>query len=99
MVLRSLVFPTTLIVFVINVWLVLLVHAADDESVPTLLQRLLRGPDAWETSDRLLFVAMVLASFELLDYVSKHSGGRLDSLDLVPLARSQTSWQSGCRHP
>jgi hypothetical protein len=52
------------------------VYAADTltSDNATLRERLRKGPEALEPLDKVLFAVLILLSFELLDFFSKHSG-------------------------
>jgi hypothetical protein len=53
------------------------VHAdTDDFSEATLWDRLQQGPDAVNALDKVLFGVLILLAFELLDFLTNHSGSK-----------------------
>lgn len=53
------------------------VHAdTEDLSEATLWDRLQQGPDALNALDKVLFGVLILLAFELLDYITNHSGSK-----------------------
>jgi sterol desaturase/sphingolipid hydroxylase (fatty acid hydroxylase superfamily) len=62
------------------------VYAADTltSDNATLRERLRKGPEALEPLDKVLFAVLILLSFELLDFFSKHSGSWFRS-KLIPV--------------
>lgn len=68
------------VAFVANAVFLLGFHAHADASEATapetLLDRLSQGPDALNTLDKLLFGVLILLAFELLDFITSHSGSK-----------------------
>lgn len=57
------------------------VHAdAENLSESTLWDRLQKGPDAINSLDKVLFGVLILLAFELLDFITSHSGSKYSSV-------------------
>jgi hypothetical protein len=70
---------TPYVAFVANTIFLLGFHVhADTESLPeaTLWDRLLQGPEALNALDKVLFGVLILLAFELLDFITNHSGSK-----------------------
>ena len=55
------------------------VHADTEnlsEATATLWDRLQQGPEALNTLDKVLFGVLILIAFELLDFITIHSGSK-----------------------
>jgi hypothetical protein len=55
------------------------VHADTEnlsEATATLWDRLQQGPEALNALDKVLFGVLILLSFELLDFITYHSGSK-----------------------
>jgi hypothetical protein len=80
---RSLSRVMSILGFFVNAVFLLAYHVYaedtnEDEKNSTLFGRLRQGgPAALTTLDLILCGVLVLLGFELLDYISQHSGGRL----------------------
>lgn len=62
--------------FAVNTLILLALHtrAQGDDVEDSLWDRIQQGPEATNGADKILFACVILLSFELLDFSSKHSG-------------------------
>jgi hypothetical protein len=61
------------------------VHAdTEDVSEATLWDRFQQGPDAVNGLDKVLFGVLILLAFELLDFLTNHSGSKYLIIDCCP---------------
>jgi hypothetical protein len=70
------------IAFVANTVFLLGFHVHADteklsEGTSTLWDRLQQGPEALNALDKVLFGVLILLAFELLDFITNHSGSKL----------------------
>ena len=66
----------------------------NDASHISLLDRVQAGPNALTTLDKILFGALILLAFELLDYISAHLGKWINA-KLIPVRGKHLDELSG----